>query len=251
VGTVQRALDINSLQLMLKQMPLSAAILLPVIVLAEDITSGPQPLVALQVTPQLIGVVVLTACMAFFVNVSTFYIIAELSPIRSPPPFAPKRYVRFISAQHSRAAAATTCSATARPVLSSSGERSYSARYSPLPPPSSPFPPHAPCRASTCRRPAALAAALPALSGTRVSAKSRRRSRWTRLTNVTALCCIGGKTRASSLLRRAVHWFTRAVLRQEGRARVTAACTCCSSPLSPLGSATATWRRTPSSPPPR
>ena len=86
MGTVQRALDINSLQLMLKQMPLSAAILLPVIVLAEDITSGPQPLVALQVTPQLIGVVVLTACMAFFVNVSTFYIIAELSPIRSPPP---------------------------------------------------------------------------------------------------------------------------------------------------------------------
>ena len=40
LGTVQRALDVNSLQLMLKQMPLSAAILLPVIILAEDVAGG-------------------------------------------------------------------------------------------------------------------------------------------------------------------------------------------------------------------
>jgi hypothetical protein len=81
---VQRALQINTLQLMLKQMPLSTALLLPVIVLAEDVTSGSQPLVSLVFTPQLLGVIVLTAVMAFFVNVSTFYIIAELSAIRSP-----------------------------------------------------------------------------------------------------------------------------------------------------------------------
>ena len=85
VGTVQRALGINSLQLMLKQMPLSAALLLPAIVLAEDVTAGAQPLVSVAFTPQLIGMIVVTACMAFFVNVSTFYIIAELSPITSAP----------------------------------------------------------------------------------------------------------------------------------------------------------------------
>ena len=94
VGTVQRALEINTLQLMLKQMPLSAALLLPVIVLTEDVTSGSQPLVSVVFTPQLLGMIVLTAVMAFFVNVSTFYIIAELSAIRSscpppPPPPAP------------------------------------------------------------------------------------------------------------------------------------------------------------------
>ena len=86
VGTVQRALGINSLQLMLKQMPLSAALLLPAIVLAEDVTAGAQPLVSVAFTPQLMGMIVVTACMAFFVNVSTFYIIAELSPITSRPP---------------------------------------------------------------------------------------------------------------------------------------------------------------------
>ena len=80
--TVQEALEINSLQLMLRQMPLSAAILVPVIVCAEDVASGAQPLVSLTFTPQLVGMIVLTAVMAFFVNVSTFYIIAELSPIR-------------------------------------------------------------------------------------------------------------------------------------------------------------------------
>ncbi len=91
MGTVQRALKINTLQLMLKQMPLSAALLLPVIVLAEDVTSGSQPLVSVVFTPQLLGVIVVTAVMAFFVNVSTFYIIAELSAIRcsSPPTFPP------------------------------------------------------------------------------------------------------------------------------------------------------------------
>jgi hypothetical protein len=82
VGTVQRALDVNSLQLMLKQMPLSAAILLPVIVLAEDVAGGPQPLAYVVFTPQLLAVIALTAVLSFFVNVSTFYIIAELSPIR-------------------------------------------------------------------------------------------------------------------------------------------------------------------------
>jgi len=86
VGTVQRALDVNSLQLMLKQMPLSAAILLPVIIFTEDVTVGPQPLVSFAFTPQLVAIILLTAAMAFFVNVSTFYIIAELSPIRCPPP---------------------------------------------------------------------------------------------------------------------------------------------------------------------
>jgi hypothetical protein len=92
VGTVQRALEINTLQLMLKQMPLSAALLLPVIVLTEDVASGPQPLVSVIFTPQLLGMIVLTAVMAFFVNVSTFYIIAELSAIRfscPPPPPSP------------------------------------------------------------------------------------------------------------------------------------------------------------------
>lgn len=33
-------------------------------------------------TPQLLAVIALTAVLSFFVNVSTFYIIAELSPIR-------------------------------------------------------------------------------------------------------------------------------------------------------------------------
>ena len=43
---------------------------------------GQQPLVYVVFTPQLLGVIVLTAALSFFVNVSTFYIIAELSPIR-------------------------------------------------------------------------------------------------------------------------------------------------------------------------
>ena len=109
MGTVQRALEINTLQLMLKQMPLSAALLLPVIVLTEDVTSGSQPLVYVVFTPQLLSMIVLTAVMAFFVNVSTFYIIAELSAIRfscpSPPPHRP--FLPHITL-------ATTCWATAR-----------------------------------------------------------------------------------------------------------------------------------------
>ncbi len=81
VGTVQQALGINSLQLMLKQMPLSATMLLPLIFLTGDASGTAPPLSAVVLTVPLLGMVVLTAFMAFFVNVSTVYIIAELSPI--------------------------------------------------------------------------------------------------------------------------------------------------------------------------
>jgi hypothetical protein len=81
VSTVQQALGINSLQLMLKQMPLSAATLLPIILLVGDATGSAPPLSSVVLTPQLLGMIALTAFMAFFVNVSTVYIIAELSPI--------------------------------------------------------------------------------------------------------------------------------------------------------------------------
>ncbi len=121
---MQRALEINTLQLMLKQMPLSAALLLPVIVLTEDVTSGSQPLVSVVFTPQLLGMIVLTAVMAFFVNVSTFYIIAELSAIRSScPPSPPTRpFLPHI-------ALATTCWATARLASLSLEALSCSARW--------------------------------------------------------------------------------------------------------------------------
>jgi hypothetical protein len=99
---------------MLKQMPLSAALLLPVIVLTEDVTSGPEPLIYVDFGPKLLGMIVLTAVMAFFVNVSTFYIIAELSPIRSPPPPPPRLFLPH------NISSATTCWATARLASSSS-----------------------------------------------------------------------------------------------------------------------------------
>ena len=71
-------------RVMLKQMPLSAAALLPIIVLTGDVTGGAPPLSSVALTPQLLGMIALTAVMSFFVNVSTTYIIAELSPIRFP-----------------------------------------------------------------------------------------------------------------------------------------------------------------------
>jgi hypothetical protein len=72
-------------RVMLKQMPLSAAALLPIIVLTGDVTGGAPPLSSVTLTPQQLGMIALTAVMSFFVN-STTYIIAELSPIRLPPP---------------------------------------------------------------------------------------------------------------------------------------------------------------------
>jgi hypothetical protein len=101
VGTVQRALAVNSLQLMLKQMPLSSVILLPFVIFAEDVVQGPRPLVSVDFTAPLVGMIVLTACMAFFVNVSTFYIIAELSPITCRLPIHFNRiFVLFSVSEH-------------------------------------------------------------------------------------------------------------------------------------------------------
>ncbi len=227
---MQRALDINSLQLMLKQMPLSAAILLPVIVLAEDVTVGPQPLVALPITPQLVGLVVLTACMAFFVNVSTFYIIAELSPIRSlcrtpPPPLillCPQTVCLFrLCAALTRRRSYNVLGHCKTCVIIVGGALMFrEVQFLPPLPPSR-TPPHARCRALTCRKLSAWCAASQAPSGTRGSTRTSRRRRLLpprlRLTAVTAarntLCRSGSKARASSWLRRAVHRFTRAVLR--------------------------------------
>ena len=70
-------------RVMLKQMPLSAAALLPIIALTGDVTGGAPPLSSVTLTPQQLGMIALTAVMSFFVN-STTYIIAELSPIRLP-----------------------------------------------------------------------------------------------------------------------------------------------------------------------
>jgi hypothetical protein len=119
VGTVQQALGFNSLQLMLKQMPLSAAALLPIIMLTGDVTSGAPPLSSVALTPQLLGMITVTAVMSFFVNVSTTYIIAELSPIRlRMTPLPPSPSIMRIKLSHK--AAATTCWVTARHASSSS-----------------------------------------------------------------------------------------------------------------------------------
>ena len=141
MGTVQQALGFNSLQLMLKQMPLSAAALLPIIALTGDVTGAAPPLSSVTLTPQLLGMIALTAVMSFFENVSTTYIIAELSPIRFPPP--PPTPHTLVVVRPSHAAAATTCLATARRASSSSVAQCCSARCSrpttlslSLPPPS-------------------------------------------------------------------------------------------------------------------
>ncbi|KAJ1630745.1 triose-phosphate transporter family-domain-containing protein [Pavlovales sp. CCMP2436] len=77
VGTEQKELEANALQLLYYQAPVSALMLLPVIPLLDDVPG----LLAFEYTSSTLGFVVASCSIALFVNLSTFLVIGATSPI--------------------------------------------------------------------------------------------------------------------------------------------------------------------------
>ncbi|EGF83670.1 hypothetical protein BATDEDRAFT_8900 [Batrachochytrium dendrobatidis JAM81] len=77
VGTRQKELDVNSFQLLYYQAPISAIMLLVFIPVFDDMHN----LYNFEWTSSAIMSIVTSACLAFFVNLSTFLIIGKTSPI--------------------------------------------------------------------------------------------------------------------------------------------------------------------------
>jgi solute carrier family 35 protein E3 len=75
VGTKQKELDLNSMQLLLYQAPLSAGMLIPCIPLLDNVSKMTVP------STQTVGVILISCFFAFLVNLSTFLVIGKTSPI--------------------------------------------------------------------------------------------------------------------------------------------------------------------------
>ena len=77
VGTEQKDLEANALQLLYYQAPVAALMLVPVIPLLDDMAL----LREYEVTSSTLGLLVASCSVALFVNLSTFLVIGSTSPL--------------------------------------------------------------------------------------------------------------------------------------------------------------------------
>lgn len=77
VGTEQKELEANALQLLYYQAPVSALMLVPAIPLLDDVRA----LARFEFTSDTLGLIALSCSVALFVNLSTFLVIGATSPI--------------------------------------------------------------------------------------------------------------------------------------------------------------------------
>ncbi|XP_013411667.1 solute carrier family 35 member E3 [Lingula anatina] len=81
VGSKQQEFQVNSMQLLFYQAPMSAIALLPIIPLFEDVI-GLSPMLPLKsIPPTVWGMVFLSSCVAFLVNLTIFWIIGNTSAV--------------------------------------------------------------------------------------------------------------------------------------------------------------------------
>ncbi|TPX38916.1 hypothetical protein SeLEV6574_g07521 [Synchytrium endobioticum] len=77
VGTKQKDLGVNSMQLLYYQAPISALMLVPCIPILDDLRA----LFKYDWSTQVISFIFLSACLAFFVNISIFLVIGKTSVV--------------------------------------------------------------------------------------------------------------------------------------------------------------------------
>jgi solute carrier family 35 protein E3 len=77
VGTEQKELEANALQLLYYQAPVSALMLVPIIPLLDDVPA----LCAYELHSDVFGLILASCTVALFVNLSTFLVIGATSPI--------------------------------------------------------------------------------------------------------------------------------------------------------------------------
>ena len=77
VGTKQKDLAVNSMQLLYYQAPISAVMLVPCIPILDDMTA----LLNYELSVEVIFTIFISACLAFFVNISIFLVIGKTSAV--------------------------------------------------------------------------------------------------------------------------------------------------------------------------
>eukprot|EP00759_Apiculatamorpha_spiralis_P013350 PhF_6_TR20008/c0_g1_i1/m.29210/K15285/SLC35E3; solute carrier family 35, member E3 len=75
VGTKQKELELNSMQLLMYQAPISAGMLVPLVPMLDKVSNLTMPSTAT------VGMILISCFFAFLVNLSTFLVIGKTSPI--------------------------------------------------------------------------------------------------------------------------------------------------------------------------
>jgi len=81
VGTKQKELKVNAMQLLYYQAPISAAMLVLVIPVFDNIFSGDNPLIDYEMNVYAFMFIALSGILAFLVNLSIFLVIGKTSPV--------------------------------------------------------------------------------------------------------------------------------------------------------------------------
>jgi len=81
VGTKQKELKVNAMQLLYYQAPISAVMLIPVIPIFDNIFSGDKPLIDYEMGLTAFIFITLSGVLAFLVNLSIFLVIGRTSPV--------------------------------------------------------------------------------------------------------------------------------------------------------------------------